>query len=149
MLVANRSSGLINGTVVAMVTLRRSLRKVQRLPLLLDQLDEVALDLVLHAQAFQVAYELRAAVHAPHHRSGFHQQADGVLVAPVAGGSDGSFGLLQVNGRGTLGMFFFADGREPEPQTIGASTSLRLAPGLLESLGCARTSCAGAIPIES
>src|SRR5260370_23070103 len=115
-----------------MVTLRRSLRKVQRLPLLLDQLDEVALDLVLHAQGFQVAYELRATVHAPHQRSGFHQQADGVLVAPVAGGSDGSFGLLQVNGRGTLGMFFLADGRDPDPQTIGASTSLRLPPGLLE-----------------
>src|SRR5215472_5276923 len=50
-----------------MVTLRRRLRKVQRLSLLLDQLDEVALDLVLHTQAFQVAYELRAAVHAPVH----------------------------------------------------------------------------------
>src|SRR5215831_12238273 len=114
---------------VAMVTLRRSLRKVQQLSLLLDQLDEVALDLVLHAQAFQVAYELRDAVHAPHHRSGFYQQADRVLVAPVVGGSDGSFGLLQVNGRGVFGMFFLADGREPEPQTIGASTSLRLTPG--------------------
>ena len=42
--------GLINGTVVAMITLRRSLRKVQRLPHLLDHLEEIALDLVLHAQ---------------------------------------------------------------------------------------------------
>src|SRR5215469_1048395 len=29
-------------------------------------------------------------------------------------------------------MLFLADGREPEPQTIGASTSLRLTPGLLQ-----------------
>ena len=90
MLVANLV-GLINGTVVAMITLRRSLRKVQRLPLLLDQLDEIALNLLLHAHGFQVTYELRTAVQAPHHRCGFHQQADGVLVAPVAGGSDGHF----------------------------------------------------------
>jgi hypothetical protein len=116
--VANRSSGSINRTVVATITLRGSLRKVKRLPLLLDQLDEVALNLVLQAQGFKVAYELGATVQAPHHRSSIHQQADGVFVAPVAGGSDGSFAQLQVNGRGILGVFFLAGGRDPKPQSI-------------------------------
>ena len=82
--------------------------------LLLDQLDEIALDLVLYAQGFQAAYELCAAFQATHHRSSFHQQVDGVLVALVAGSSYGSSGELPVSGRGIFGMFFLADSREPE-----------------------------------